>query len=436
MIRKLKIFILVLSLLSFGFSIAGEIKTGNPERKRSNKEAMSEGVFKKFTKLQEMIADSKYAEARAGLNALLQRRLNTFEKANVNQYLGYIEQAEGNYDKAAKYFQAALDSDALPNQAHFPMMVQVAQMLIGSGKFQKGLDMLHKYYKLTDSIKDSVFALEASAYAQLKQYNKAIPILKKAISLSDKPSETWNYLLYSLYMETSQFQQAAKTLETLIAINPNKEEYWKRLSGVYFNLKKDDKALATLVVADKNGMMKDEKERLRLFKMYAFLGVPYKAGQVLEQGLKNGVIKPEYKHWKTLGEVWYTAAEMDKSLAAFDEASKTAQDGQIDFRRAYIYFDREDWPNVIKALNSALEKGGLKETKTGQAWLLLGMAHSELGRTSKAVEALKKAAKYKSSRNNAVQWLEHIASQQRRARLEEEQRKMLEEKASDLVNET
>ncbi len=436
MIKKLKILVLMVGLLSFLSSVAGEFKTGNPERKRANKEAMSESTFKKFTKLQEMIADSKYNDARAGLNTLLQRRLNSFEKANVNQYLGYIEQAEGHYDKAAQYFQAALDSDALPNQAHFPMMIQVAQMLIGSGSYQKGLDMLHNYYKLTDAIKDNVFALEANAYAQLKQYNKAIPILKKAISLSDKPSEPWNYLLYSLYMETSQYQQAAKTLETLIAINPNKEDYWKRLSGVYFNLKKDDKALATLVVANKNGMLKDEKDRLRLFRMYALLGVPYKAAKVLEQGLKNGVIKSEYKHWKTLGEVWYTAAEMDKSLKAFDEASKTAQDGQIDFRRAYIYFDREDWPNVIEALNSALEKGGLKERKIGQAWLLLGMANSELGKMSKAVDALKKAAKYKSSRNNAVQWLEHIASQQRRARAEAEQRKLLEEKASDRVDET
>ena len=428
--------LVLLSLLSFTFAFAGEIKTGNPERKRSSNEAMTESIYKKFVKLQEMIADERYAEARAGLNALTQKRLNSFEKANINQYLGWIDSAQGNYVAAANKFKIAIDSDSLPNQAHFAMMLQMAQILIGGEKYKQGLKALHDYYKVTDKIKDSTFVLEANAYAQLNQFKKAIPVLKKGISLSEKPSEKWYYLLYSLYMQTSQFQQAAKTMETLIAINPNKEDYWKRLSGVYFNLKKDDKALAILVVADKNGMLKDEKERLRLFKMYSFLGVPYEAGKVLEQGLKDGVIKSEYKHWKTLGEVWYTAAEMDKALTAFDEASKTAQDGQIDFRRAYIYFDREDWPNVIKALSSALEKGGLKDKKTGQAWLLLGMANSELKNMPKAIEALKKASKYKSTRNNAVQWLEHLASQQKRDRAEAEQRKMLEEKASDIVNET
>ena len=425
----------LLGLISFTFTFAGEIKTGNPERKRSSNEAMTEMIYKKFVKLQEMIADEKYAEARAGLTSLANKRINAFEKANINQYLGWIDSAEGKYIAAANKFKIAVDSDALPNQAHFAMMLQMAQILIGGGKYKQGIKALQDYYKVTDAISDSTFVLEANAYAQLNQYKKAIPVLKKGIDLAEKPRENWYYLLYSLYMQTSQFQQAAKTLEKLIAINPNKEDYWKRLSGVYFNLKKDDKALAALVVAEKNGMMKDEKDRLRMYRMYSFLGVPYKAGKVLEKGLKDGVIKPEYKHWKNLGEAWYTAAEMDKALAAFDEASKFATNGEIDFRRAYIYFDREDWKNVKQALRVALEKGGLEDKKIGQGWLLLGMAESETDNRSGAIKALKNAKKYKNTRNNAVQWLEHIASQQKREKAEAEHRRLLEEKADDIVNE-
>ncbi len=428
--------IILIGLLSFSMSIAGELKTGNPERKRKSNEAMSELIYKKFVKLQEMIADAKYTEARTGLIALTKKRLNGFEVANVNQYLGWIDSLEGKYAAAAKKFQIALDSEALPNQAHFPMMLQVAQMLFAAEDYKAGLNMIQKYYKVTDAIEDNTFAMEANGYAQLKQYSKAVPPLKKAIELSDKPKESWHYLLYSLYMQQSKFLQASKVLEQLIAINPNKEDYWKRLSSVYFNLKKDDKALAALILADKNGMLKTGKDQLRLYKMYSFLEVPYKAAKVLESGLKSGMIEPTYKNWKSLGEAWYTSAEMDKALEAFDEASKTAKDGQIDFRRAYIYFDREDWPNVKKALSAALEKGGLKDKKVGQAWLLIGMSNSELGNMSGAIAALKKAAKYKSTRNNAVQWLDHIVSQQKRSKAEAEQRKMLEEKASDIVNET
>lgn len=418
---------IILIVLSFQISFlsAGEIKTGNPERERSNKEAMSESTFKKFTKLQEMIADEKYVEARSGLMALLEKRLNSFEKANVNQYIGWVDSAEGKYVAAANRFQKALDSDALPNQAHFPMMLQKAQILCGAGEFQKGLNSLHDYYKVTDAINDRTFVLEANAYAQLKKYRKAIPILKKAISLAEKPNEQWNYLLYSLHVELSQFLQASKVLETLIVINPNKEEYWKRLSGAYFSLKKDDKALATLVVAEKNGMLEDEKNKLQLFKMYALLGVPHKAAKVLEKGLKNGVIKSSYKHWEDLGKLWFSAAEMDRALLAYDEASKLATDGKIDFQRAYIFFDKEDWKKASSALKSAIEKGGLKDKKIGTGYLLMGMSESELGNAASALIALRKASKYDGTKKHAIQWIDHLESEAKRARVQAENDKIL-----------
>ena len=288
----------------------------------------------------------------------------------------------------------------------------MAQIQIGDGDYQKGLDTLHEYYKVTDKIKDSTFALESKAYASLNDnFKKAIPLMKKAISLSDEPRENWYYFLYSLHMQLSQFSEAAKVLETLIKINPNKKDYWKRLSDVYFTLKKDEKALAVLILADKQGMLTDEKERLKLFKFYAFLNNPYDAGKVLEKSLKDGVVKPSFKRWEDLGKIWYTAAEMDKALSAYNQASKLAKDGKIDFQRAYIYFDRDDYSRAKMALQSALEKGGLSDKQIGRSWLLIGMAESETGNKQAALTALKKASKYKSTRKNAIQWIEHLEKQ-------------------------
>lgn len=417
---------LVLLCMLVSLSVfAGEELTGNPERKRSNKEAFTESVYKKFEKLQEMIADEKYADARAGLEALSARHLNSFEKANVSQYIGWIDSAEGKYVDAAKRFEEAIASDALPNQSHFSIMVQVAQMYMVGGKYQKGIDALHKYYKVTDKIEDKVFALEANAYAQMDQYAKAIPLLIKAIKLADEPKEQWMYLLYSLHMELSQFQEASKVMEQLVEINPNKKDYWMRLYGVYFQLKQDKKALATLVIADKNGLLDDEKNRITLFKMYALMEVPYKAGKVLEDGLKSGIIKPSFKRWDDLGKIWYTAAEMDKALSAFDEASKLSVDGKIDFQRANIYFERQDWKSAKMALKQALEKGGLKENQIGNSWLLLGMAESETNNLAGAIDALKHAKKYPKSRKNAVQWLEHLQKKIEREKAEKEKQQIL-----------
>jgi tetratricopeptide (TPR) repeat protein len=390
---------------------AGSIITDNKKRERSNNEAMSELIYKKFVKLQEMIADEQYAEAKTGLTALTKKRLNAFEEASINQFLGWVESAEGRYQSASNYLQKAIDTDALTNQAHFSMMLQKSQMLAGGDKYQLALDSLDKYYKVTDEIQDTTFYYEASLYAQMEKYKEAMVPLKKAIELSDKPNETWYYLLLSCHMNTSEYLQASKVLDILIELNPNKKEYWSMLSQVYFTLKKDEKSLAVLAVADENGMVSEEKDRLQLTKMYQFLGNPYSAGKVLEKGLKDGVIKPTFKRWDDLGNIWYSAAEMNKALYAYDKASKLATDGKIDFQRAYIYFDREDWSSAKNALQSAIEKGGLPDKKIGTAWLLLGMAESEMNNISGAITALRKASEFKNTRVSSMQWIDHLQKQ-------------------------
>lgn len=435
MLIKNKICILIIFCLSSQNLLAGSLKTGNPERKRSNSEAFTETVYKKFEKLQEMIADEMFAEARAGLNALLDRRLNKFEEAHVNQYIGWIDSGEGKYIEAAKRFKIAIDSDALPNQAHFGMMIQMSKLYMGGEKYQQALNVLHDYYKGVDEIEDKIFAYEANIYAQMKKYKQAIPVLKKAISLSEKPQEKWNYLLYSLYKQESKFQEASEVMELLISINPTKKDYWKNLSADYFNLKKDKKSLAILVLAKESGLIDDEKETIRLFQMYSFLDIPYKAGTVLEKGLRDGVIKSTFKRWEDLGKTWYSAAEMDNALVAYGEASKLATDGKIDFYRALIYIDREEWNKAKTALNSALEKGGLKEKEKGRAWMFLGMAESETNNYSKAIAALKKATKFENSRKNAYQWIEHLQARVKQQRkLAEAERANERERAANTID--
>lgn len=407
---------LLLLILASSFAFAGHELTNNPVRERSDKGAPSEGVYKKFVKLQEMIADENYVEARAGLVALTERRLNGHETALINQFIGYIDLNEEKYPAAAKRFKTALDADSLPNISQFGLMLQLANIYIGDGKYQKGLEALYEYYKVTDKIEDRTFVLEANTYGRLENYKKAIPILKKAIGLSDKPQEQWNYLLFSYHMQLSQYKEAAKVLEYLITLNPEKKDYFKRLSSVYFTLKKDDKALAVLMLADEKGMLTDEKERLQLFKMFAFVGVPYKAGKVLEKALNDGLVESSFKHWDDLGKIWHSASEMNKALTAYDQASKFAADGKIDFQRALIYHDREEWTKAKQALLQAQEKGGLSEKQNGNSWVLLGITENELGNIPGAFKALQQASKYDNARKYAVQMIDYIKETQKRAK--------------------
>ena len=44
--------------------------------------------------------------------------------------------------------------------------------------------------------------------------------------------------------------------------------------------------------------------------------MPYRAAEVLEQGIRDGIVEPTKAHWTMVAETWYSAEEMEKALAA------------------------------------------------------------------------------------------------------------------------
>lgn len=415
-----KIFIL-LCILCVSSVWAGALKTGNPERKPSGSVGlMTEAQGKRIEKLSEFIADEKYSEARSGLTAMLERlnERDAYVSGIVYQLLGHLESTAGNYTKAAEYFKKSIDTDALPNSTHFQMMLQRAQLLMIDGNHRAGLKALDEYFSVVDEIPDTAFAIKANAHAQLEEFREVKKAIQQAISLADKPKESWYQLLLAAHSELSEYREMADVLKILITMSPEKKTYYMQLSSVYFTLKEDKNALAALVLAYENGLFDKETDYTQLFKMYSFNDIPYKAGQVLLQGLEEGKVESNFDHWKQLGQTWYNARELDKALAAYDRASEFAKDGEIDITRAYLYVDMENWPKAVESIQSALQKGGLDENKTGNAWLMLGMSQASLKNYSQARSAFNKASDFRNSRNNAQQWLNHLETLEKRAQRE------------------
>ncbi len=402
-----KILLFLVLLLTAWPLLAAVEKTSNPKREVKGLLPSPEN-YKKLEKYSQFMADEKYAEAKAGFESMLQRKLNNYERAVVLQYLGYLAMQEDKPQAAIKYFKEVVKLNSLPNRTHFNVMSNIARMYMATGQYRKAVQAWQDYFNATDEIRDSDYALLANTYVQLEDFKKGQQYIKKAIAMSDKPPESWYQLLLITHQQLGEFRQAAKVLEYLVQNYPHKKNYWKQLSQTYFALKQDQKALAALDLANLNGLLTTQQDLLQLFKLYAYLDVPYKAGKVLEGGLKSGVIESTKKHWKDLGATWYQAQELQKALAAFKKAAELSDDGELDFQIANIYVGLEDWASARTALKAALQKGGLKDRDVGNSWLLLGMAENYLGNETAARKALENAKKFPKVRNNAVQWLKHI----------------------------
>jgi len=411
-----KIFALLIFVLAFTVQ-AGSLKTDNPIRKPSGQVGiMTEPQSKKITRYSEMLADEKYAEAKSGLTAMVQKSgVSDYVQAVIYQLLGHIDSLQGNYAGSAANFKKSIDLDAMPNTTHFQMMLQRAQLLMLDDKQQAGLQALDEYFAVVDEIPDSAFAIKANAHAQLEQFREGKAAIKQAIQLADKPKESWYQLLLAFHSELSEYREMADVLKTLITIAPNKQTYWMQLSSVYFTLKEDKNSLAVLELANRKGLLEKESDYLQLFKMYSYNDIPYKAAQTLQAALDNNKVESNFKNWKQVGAVWYEARELEKALAAYNKASEYSTDGEMDLTRSYLYLDMENWSAAVESITAALQKGGLDNNKTGNAWLMLGMSQASLKRYSQARTAFNNAVKYEKAKSNAEQWLSHLSTLEAKA---------------------
>lgn len=378
------------------------------ERKKSG--ALTERTYKKLTVIHELIGEEKYAEALKLLAPLSERLSNDYEKAIVFQTYGFVYAAQNDYRRATDYLEKCLAVDALREDQTQRLVFNLAQLYIAQERFQEGIRTLENWFKTAESPDAHAYALLATAYAQGKQYRKAVPPLEKAISLSDDPKETWYKLLMAMHYELQNYPKVAEVLEVMTARWPENEKYWKQLATIYIQLKQESKALATLELAFRRGYLTREREIKQLANLHAYFDDPFEAAQVLEKGLADGLVEPTSKHYEMLGNYWMSAQENDRAIAALSRAGRDAQDGQIDLRVAYLQIEKEAWSEAEESLKLAVKKGGLK--KPGQAYILLGMAAYETKRYPQAEEYFSKAAQYDDSRQDANQWLNHVASEQ------------------------
>ena len=170
------------------------------------------------------------------------------------------------------------------------------------------------------------------------------------------------------------------------------------MAQVSDRLGRDSRALAVLALAHRRGLLDREDDLTYLSALYSRTELPYKAAEVLESGIRAGIVKGSGLNWTRAGDAWYAAAELERALAAYREAGRASGDGDIDLRRAHILVSMERWQAAVEALDLALSKGGLDDRRTGEAFLLRGMAYYSLEDDEGAAADWQRASRYQTAR--------------------------------------
>ena len=414
--RKLIIFAL---LAVIAISLPGQVFAQASEcgKKRDvTGGALDEATWKRLNDVFEDVGEEKYDAAFEKLQKMNSRAHGNYEKAVLAQALAQVEWSRSNYDAALTNFETAVRLDALPDLTHFSLMYQISQLYYMKERYDEALDKLALWMCKVpkEKITPASYYLKAAIYTAKEDWKNVVPAIESAISISDQPKENWYQLKLGAHFELEQFPKVAQTLEIMIQHWPDKKNYWIQLSQIYYKLKMEDEALSVLGLAYRRNMLDKQTDIMYLSSLYSNKNVPYKAAEVLQKGMKDGIVEPNKRHWTIVADSWFSAEEMENALAAYEKAGKASDDGEIDLRRAYILVDMERWDEAAIAVKAAIDKGGFSERKTGDAYVLQGMSEFNLGNYNKASTAWGRASRYPKAKKSAQQWMNHMREERAR----------------------
>jgi Tfp pilus assembly protein PilF len=347
-----------------------------------------------------------YANAQAKLASLKMDKLSPYEKSRVEQIMFNIAYEQEKFEEARQHLANAIAAGGLNDQEASQLRYQIAQLYLQEENWAKGAEALEEWFKTAQNPNGGAYYLLAIAYYQQDNHDKAFPPAKKAVDLTDQPQASWISLLLALYVEKEDYKSAIPLLERLVAMEPKKKGNWIQLSSLYQQIEDYPKALAAMQVAYEGGMLTEDSEYRRLADMLAFNEVPYRCAQVLEKALADKKIEADADAYQKLANCYIAAREFDKSLDPLERAAKASKDGDLYVRLAEVNVQREDWTAAASALESALDKGKLKDTAYAQ--LLMGISLYNEKKPREARTWFERATKSTERRKTASQYIQRI----------------------------
>ncbi|TMO47681.1 tetratricopeptide repeat protein [Pseudoalteromonas ruthenica] len=391
------------------------LASAHAEQKTKRVPALRDKVYSQLARAQKLADDGDVKGGLAALDSVKERAssMNSYEKAMMYNFYGFIYYNENRLDEAIDAFENVVAQTDIPESLTLSTLFSLAQLSMANDDYQGVIDYLTRWDKVnTKALPDSYYVLKSQAYYQMSQYQDALAAINTAIALAEKdgktPKENWLVLQRALYYSLQQPEQVVAVIEKMIALY-NKPEYWLQLSGMYGEVGREKEQLATIEAAYQQGFVTSKSDLRNLAQVYMFNGLPYKAAKVMKTAQAKGVVADNVKNNAFIAEAFVQAKEERKSLAYFKKAAKQSQEGIYDQRLAEVHLNLEQYAEAADAARAALEKGGLQHESN--AYVALGMAQFNLQNFDASILAFEQAEKHKRSERLAQQWIKYVKNE-------------------------
>lgn len=286
---------------------------------------------------------------------------NAYDKALAAQIASQAALNTDDEAAAEGYLKQAVDANALGNNQHFQLMLQLAQLQLQKDDYTNGFATLDKYLAESKSKRPADFAFKGQYLYQADRFAECIPPLKQAIETSTNPEDkvdNWTQILMVCYQEAGQLAEAVKVAEQLAAKSPNDKRAQMNLASIYLNSEQETKAAAVLEKLRAAGLMTEEKDYRQLYLTYANMeGKEKDVISVVNEGLQKGVVKPDYQTYLALAQAYYYSEQIPQAIEAWQKAAPLSKDGETYLNLARVLWQEGRIPEAKVAARAALDKG-------------------------------------------------------------------------------
>ena len=375
-------------------------------------QSTSRSTFTKLMDVQELWAADNYDEAMQILQKLAaDNRDNGYDHAVTQQYIAHTAMLSDRMELVRPALETALSMPGLDDKLEADLKLFYGQILLGDEEFEVARDMLEAWYAwfITDPARipqpAQVFSLAYSNY-MTGNLPRAEVLLADAVANARTINNTWYRVYYQVLFEQRKYAEAEVVIYGLVTRDPANETYWRMLTNHYLQIEESHTALASMAIAELQGLLDEPKDRERLSSMYGYMEIPEKAARILEAAVTNEQVEEDAKTLKRLGDLWLLARDRERALDYLSRSAAASPDGKTFELVGSLLFEDEQWEGAREAYLQALELGGLDEPE--RVHLLAGMSAFRSGDTNGARESFNEARKSDEHRAQALSMLRQL----------------------------
>lgn len=377
--------------------------------------AMRQAVHKRFSRIRQLADNDKLDKAFEVWERMDPANLNSYERAMRWNLAAFLHHQKDDRGAIARAYRKLLNESDIPLSLEQDTWYSLAKVEMVRERYGAAMDALDEWFALKDDPGANAYALKAQLQYRQENWGQSLAAINQAIRTRREGegdvAENWYLLKRGILYQQEDYQGLAQVLEVLVRQYPQKS-YLMQLSSVYGELDKPREQLAVREAAYEKGYLEKESGLVSLAQLMASQDSPYKAAQVMRQGIDSGNIEANSDNLERMGDHFLMAKEYDEAITAFQQAARKTNEGQLHLRMAQVAADLGRWEQAGAYAATAIERGGFD--RLGRAHVVRGLALYHQDRFGESLRAFKQGRRFEATQKMASQWHDYVEREQKR----------------------